>query len=543
MALAVTWPWAVKPSTTLMAPIGGDVSTSVAKFEAIVRSGAIPFVSDRITSVGFPDGVSTTPGLDLASAFSALYLWSGSALLGPIAAHGLLAVLGFFLTATVTYLFVRRVTGSIGAGLVAGVAYGFFPHLYLMSWAATTYAHMWLFILPLWGFWNLALTPGRRTALVAGASLVPATFWTPYYTLHAFAVGAACLVVVGALGPRIGFSRKLLGLALAPWAAAVAVYVAIGVVTSFADSPDRPLTDFYEQAAHPLMYVWPGFASTIWGDGVAEALADRVPRSAGANLYVGLSVMALAAFGVFAALRQWVSTRLRARPSPQAVAALLALGTVLICGLCSLPPRVLNGSVPMPSTLIFEVAPGLRAGQRFVMPLMAGMAVLAGLGAHALLRRLPRRALVPATLAIAILVGLDLHTRPPGMAPELPPRSQAIQALARAPDGAAIHILPEGFLGGIPQWACLMQDVHHKTLANTCAFAPPPPTLTRLGSRPICETLRRLRNRGLRYVITEPSPPPPNVGACFRRNAPIGPWRVLARDKTTWVFDLVPRRS
>ncbi len=541
-AVAVTWPWAVKPSTTLIGPLGGDVSSSIAKFGSIARSEVVPFFSGRITSVGFPDGVPTTPGLDAVSLFSSLYLWLGSAVLGPVAAHGLLAVLGFFLTATVTFLFVRKVTGSTGAGFVAGLAYGFSPHLYAVAWAATTYAHMWLFVLPLWAFWNLALAPGRRAALLAGASLVPAMFWTPYYALHVSAVGAACIVVVDALAPRIGLERRLLLLAAGPWAVAAGLALAIGAATSFSDAPDRPLADFYEQAAHPLMFLWPGYSS-IWGEGVSGALADLVPRARYTNLYVGLSVLWLAGIGAVAALGGWVSRRRRDRPSPEAIAALLALATVLVCVICSLPPWMLGETVPTPSRLIYELTPGLRAGQRFVMPLMAGTSVLAGLGVAFVLRGLSRAAVVPVTLAIALVVGVDLYTRPPGMNRQTPARTAAIEALADAPNGPVIHITREGWLAGQAQRACLVQEMHEQPLVNICKFATTPAKLQSLGQLPICETVATLRAMGLRYVLVEPLPAPRNVLACFGRASPVGSSRVLARDDHAIVVELPPSRS
>ncbi len=542
LAFAVTWPWIAEPGTTLIGPLGGDVSSSIAKFGSIARSNTFPFIHGEITSVGFPDGVATTPGLDSVSVFSAAYLWIGSELLGPVQAHGLFAVLGYFLTATVTYLFVRKVTGSTGAGFVAGIAYGFSPHLYSLATAATTYAHMWLFILPLWAFWSLASTPSRRGAVIAGASILPAMFWTPYFALHVFAIGVACLIVVAAIAPRVELPRRWLGLVAAPWALGAAVALAVGVATSFSDSPDRPLSDFYEQAAHPLMFAWPGYGS-IWPDGVSNGLVDLVPRAASANLYVGVSVLLLGASGVWAALRGWVTRRLRTRPSPEAIAALLAAAAVITCVVCSLPPRVLNGSIPTPASLIFELTPGLRAGQRFVMPLMAGTAVLAGLGAAAILRRVGPRAVVPVTLAIAAIVGIDLYTRPPAAIDETPPRSAALEALAQAPDGPVIHILPQGWIGGAAQRACLMQEVHEKPLANTCNFTTTPEKVWQRGLRPICETVAGLRRSGLRYVLVEPLPVPGNVAACFRRGSPVGPWRILARDERMVVFELTPSRS
>jgi hypothetical protein len=537
----MTWPWLASPTRTLIAPIGGDVSTSVSKFGAIVDSGVIPFVSDRVTSVAFPVGAPTTPGVDAAAALSTLYLWVGSALIGPVATHGLMAVLGMALTATVTYLFVRRVTGSLGAGLVAGVAYGFAPHLVLMTWAATTYSHMWLLILPVWAFWNLGVEPSQRAAVLAGASLVPAIFWTPYFALHASAMGVACMVVLAALATRLGVSRRMLALVTVPWAAAFVVYIAIGLGSSFSDAPDRPLSDFYEQAAHPLMFVWPGFAS-IWGDGVRDALIDLVPRARNANVYLGLSVIALGAIGVWATVRPWVARRLTGRPSPQGLAALMALAVVAVSFVCSLPPRIVDGNVPMPGSLIFEVAPGLRAGQRFVMPMMAGTAVLAGLGASAILSRVPPRRVLLVALGLALIVGVDTYVRPPGRTAELPPRSPALEVLAHAPDAPVVHILPQGFLAGPVQRACLTQEIHHKTLVNPCGFPNPEP-LQALGERPMCDALRDLRLRGVRYVLTEPVPPPGNVLVCFRPRSPIGSWRSLARDAHMWIFEMPPARG
>jgi hypothetical protein len=401
---------------------------------------------------------------------------------------------------------------------------------------------MWLFILPIWGIWNLCREPSNRTALIAGLSIVPATFWTPYYTLHVYAVAGACLLVAAALAPRLGIRWGLLGLTVLPWLLAAGAYVSIGAATSFSDVPDRPISEFYDQAAHPLMMVWPG-SQSIWGDGVSAKLADIVPRSAGANLYLGLSVLALGAIGLFSALRGWVAGRMRERPSPQAMAALLALAVVVVTGLCSLPPRIIDSTIPTPATLIWEVAPGLRAGQRFIMPMMAGAAVLAGLGAHAVLRRVPMRATLPATLAMALVVGVDLFARPPDMIATVPSPPPAVKVLANAQDAPAVHIVPEGIFGGAaPQRPCWMQQTHHKPLVNTCAFTPPSAEAWAIAQLPMCQILSTLRQRGLRYVIVEPRVPgtmPPIVRPCFRRPSPIGRWRVIGRDPQTWVIELL----
>jgi hypothetical protein len=282
--------------------------------------------------------------------------------------------------------------------------------------------------------------------------------------------------------------------------------------------------------------VWPG-AGSIWGSGVDEVMVRLVPRAHGVNNYIGLSVILLGLIAAWTYLLPWFMRRFRGRPSPEAVAGLLGLGTVFACLLFSMPPRVLHHTVPMPSDLVFHVAPGLRAGQRFVMPLMGGAALLAGLGAAAILRRIPTRAMFPVAAAIALVVAVDLYTTPPGMTAELTRHPPALEALAKAPKAPAIEVFPWGFLGGRPQQACMGQLVHRKPLVNPCGLAPPPPRVLAAATEPMCQALRDLRREGLRYVIVD-VPVPENVSACFRRQSSFGGWRLLARDAEYRVLEL-----
>jgi hypothetical protein len=538
LAAAITWPWLIHPGSTLVGPLGGDVSTSIVKWETLARTGTFPFTNGTTTAIDWPSGLATTPGLDLASVLSALPLWLGSLAFGAVATHGLEAVLGYLLTATVTFLFVRRVTRSTGAGLVAGVAYGFFPQMRLVVFAATTYSHMWLFILPLWGFWNLTQVPTRRSARLAGLTLLPAVFWTPYFALHAGVISVSCMIALAVLAPRVGVRRGLLGQVLLVWLPIAAVYVAIGLATSFHDVPSRAAADAYSQSAHPLMFVWPGFSS-IWGTSVDSKLVELVPRASAANLYLGVSVLLLGCIGVVDQVRRRASWRVEGSPllSPVTAATLLALAAVAGCFLCSLPPHVLGGRIPMPDALISAVVPALRAGQRFVMPLMAGVSVLAGLGAYALLRRTPPALRAPLAIGLAAIVVLDLWAHPPGANQVAPTPTPAIHALARAPDAPAVEINARGVYGGLPQRACFMQWTHNKPLFNNCGFGTPPPAQYALASMPMCPFLNTLHARGLRYVIVD-LPSPPNVSECFAPGRPLAASTVLASDGSVRVWQL-----
>ena len=155
-AAVVTWPFVIHPLSTLTGPTWGDVAASVSKFEALRWGHQTPFTAANMSFIAYPDGPSNNIGVARVSALSELYLWVATRFLGAITAHSLMTYLGYVLTALVTFLFVRRVTRSALAGVVAGFIYGFWPHMYGIARADQTYTHMWLYILPLWAFWELA---------------------------------------------------------------------------------------------------------------------------------------------------------------------------------------------------------------------------------------------------------------------------------------------------------------------------------------------------------------------------------------------------
>jgi hypothetical protein len=513
---ALLWPFVAHPRTTLMGPLGYDVSGSIATFNAIASEGTSPFTSGRLKTIGYPDGVPKRPAIHTASALSSSALWFGSAAFGAIPAHGLEALLGLFLTATVTFLFVRSVTGSTGAGFVSGVAYGYFPHMLGIARAAPTYTHMWLYVLPLWALTDVVLSPTRRRALLVGASVVPAMFWTPYYAEHVLVVAAACGVVAALLiRSRWGWRRlwPTLGWAGIPVTAAMLLYVILVVVGgATAETPERSSDDAYALSAHPLMFVLPGQVSAWreigFGTDLYEFLVRTVPRAAQTDLYLGWSVLVLATIGLVWAVRH---RRALSSPGPRehaapVVAALLAAAGAVACFAVSGPPTVrfegLGVSVPTPSWPIAHAARELRTGQRFVMPIMGCVAVLAGIATAALLARRGPAARVLIATALALIVGIDLRTRIEDQT-HVVPQSKAMAALRAAVPAPAIQYLPEGLLAGRVTEPCVWQIQHHKTLVNPCDTTYFPPLIWELSDASDCRNLRRLESLGVRYVISE----------------------------------------
>jgi hypothetical protein len=179
--------------------------------------------------------------------------------------------------------------------------------------------------------------------------------------------------------------------------------------------------------------------------------------------------------------------------------------------LFSLPPHLAGNRIPMPDALVIAVQPAFRAGQRFVMPLMGGMAVLAGLGSSAILRRIRWPQLVPlVAVGLALVVGLDLFARhydgytgrPDSVTaiPQLP----ALAALANEPYGATFEFVNRGrinIMSGINP--CLLQPQHGKTLVDTCGLVSQSPEFSSWDARRSCDTLAEMRIAGVRYVIVD----------------------------------------
>jgi hypothetical protein len=512
---ALLWPFVAHPRSTLTAPLGLDVTGSVAYFNAIASEGTSPFTGGRLKTIGYPDGVAKREAIQTASALSSGALWFGSVTVGAIAAHGFEALLGLFLTAVVTFLFVRWATGSTGAGFVSGVAYGFFPHMVGIARAAPTYTHMWLYLLPIWAFTAVVLEPTRRRAVLAGASVVPAIFWTPYFTEHVLVLSVGSgLVAAAFIKSRWGWRRlwTTLGWAAGPPVAASFLYVVLVVSRgAAAQAPVRTSQDPYDLSAHPLMFVLPGSVSAWrnigFGTDLYAYLVRRVPRAAYTDLYVGWSVLVLAAIGLVWALRRrraaW--SQEERQLAPPVVAALLAAAGAFACLAASGPPTVrfehLGITIPTPSWLISHAEPQLRTGQRFVMPIMGGLAVLAGVGTAALLARRGRAARLVITVAVALVVAVDLRTSISDRTFSVP-RSQALAALRAAPPGPAIDYSTGSLLVGAVTAPCIWQIQHRKTLVNPCDTTYFPPLVFKLNDTRDCRNLGRLASIGVRYVIS-----------------------------------------
>ena len=418
-AIAITWPFALHPRSSIFGVVGYDLTGSISRFQEFIDNDQLPFLPGRIETANAPDGLATTWALDLAAFPNISVHWGLSVLAGAIAANGLLTIAAFTLCALSMFLFARWLTGHAGVALIAGVAFGFWP--WVFSTSSQALGHGWVFVLLVWSALLTLERPTLRNGVILGLATALCMTWFPYWIL----IGGIFYATLAGVSLLVATARNELRLQLRSQLAAFGVIllltVCLGVLRSAASAgevPVRPESEAYIYSARPLMYLLPHPQNPIFGGWSSSIIEDRfddfTPESpAYANIYLGwtMLILALVGFG-------WLIQRLR-RDGRQALrermvaAGLAASVSAVVALLFSAPPRVsvLGISVPMPEELILQATTAFRVTHRFALVVMVGVCILAALGLRAVL--VGRSATFAATVIaiLAVAVPLDLWGR------------------------------------------------------------------------------------------------------------------------------------
>ncbi len=510
-ATYMTWPFIIKPNTTITAPLVGDVSNSITKFDSIKQENKNPFVDWHLETIAAPEGITTNTSVDRVSFFSTITLWLTTLLTTSVIAHGLFTFMGYFLTGLITYLFLRRVFKNRIVAFLGGLAYASFPLFVSLARAAPTYIHMWLYVLPVWAFYELWKKNTRKRLVLAILSIVPALFWTPYFSYHILLIGCSlAFVYVAWLLRTKGFGKalKIAVIIGGVWLLFFILYYIVGMSSSKGGAPERSIQEIYDQSLHPLMLALPG-AFSWWGQSGYELLHRIVPRALDTNLYLGVTVILLACFGTIGIF--WKKVRRHSTPQIR-IAGIFGLAVVITTFIFSLAPTIhfLGIDIPTPNKVVTHFMPALRAGQRLVMPMMLGFIILASIGAYVLVKLINRTSLryVAATLII-LLVGLDLSSHPPLLTSGLP-QSKAATQLTNLPDGIVVQYINGSITGDPGQVPCQLRLIHHRTIVNFCGLEINYPKgelqpLHKLAVLNFDDQLSRYRQIGVKYIIVEHS--------------------------------------
>ncbi len=499
----LTWPLLIHLDSAIYTSPGrprGDYTSTIAYLHQLVDGWHNPFLPGTLDNFNAPHGAPIDWVLNVASFASWIVLYPLAVIFGATAAFGIFTMLGFAASAIAMFLLVRRLTGSFGAAVILGFAFGFFPYV-VANGEHPHYIHGWVFVLMAWRMIELFERPTVRNGILAGLASLVTIGWTPYFLLLGgvlFATLFASSLVIAAfqgtlqrqLGPQLiaagialGFVVLLRGLAAIDAEAAV-----IG---------NAPLIDLYLQSARPANLLVPNGHNPIFGDWTRPYLLKHGWYDATEKtLYVGISLCLLALVGGVAALRRWVPERSR----------LLALvfSAVVFVGLAfSAPPKVgvAGTQIPLPPYFVWQVQSGWRIYERFVIIVMVGLCIVTAIGIQALTRRRGSSARIAIIIAIAILVPLDLWSKfEPNTARLSEPAIYG--TLRELPDGIVAEYPIEPREYGLDYDELYNQQFHGKPILN--GFPPRGAdearavSLANLGER---TTPGRLAAGGVRYVL------------------------------------------
>ena len=548
-AIGVTWPLALHPGSTLFGVIGGDLTSSVAQFSQDARSHVAPFLPGTLPDVNAPEGLPTDWALSLAGFGSSFSLWVLSMAFGAIAAHGIMAILGFAGSAFAMFLLVRRFLGHAGIAFAVGVAFGFWPYQYGTGWTWPHYIQLWVLVVLVWRMLVAMEKPTLGNGIWAGAAAILAMTWIQYNLLIAGVLFATLAVIALLRAWRAGTLRAQL--ATQAVASAIVALVVGGILvlaasSSFHGVPTRAPTDAVGNSARPLMYVVPGPRSPLFGDSAGKWIAKKYkafdPKSTAsyADIYLGVPLVLLALLGV-----GWTAQRVRRRgraalDEPEAALGITATLVGAVAFVFSAPPKVavLGVLIPTPYSVIQHFTTVFRVAHRFAVVVMLAACVLAAIGLLALLRRRSPRIQAVAVAVVAIVFAVDLSA-PPTHPTTRTTHPAVYHLLARQGPGIVAEYPLE------PPEISLNQQSYDQALHRH-------PLFTGYESGTVSEsrkselqylradrTVPDLARYGVRYVIVhelkEPPPGLPKLGSRIRGLQKIGGdptgtlYRVLAR--------------
>jgi hypothetical protein len=420
IAVALTWPLAIHPASTIYGP-PGDLTGTIGTLQLWADHNLNPFVPGQVHAVNAPEGRPMAWAVNLAGISSTVPLYLLASLIGAVAAFAVLTLSGYVASGLAMYLLARKIGSSPEAALVVGGAFAFWPFMILHGQAPHLLG-AWVLVLLTWRILRLIESPSRRNGLLAGAAAVFACTWTPYYILFASVIFAFGLLYGTVLSLRTRQARTYANgatMALLPFLAMGGILWLLGHA-GIEESAQifAGTNEVNNSAARLYEYVTPSASNPVFGS-LARSFRLHHLHGAGADLiettiYVGISIIALAAVGVAGARRigssSWISVGLMLS---------IALGALLT----SLPPRISLGGVDVTLLSGFihaHVNSSWRIYSRLSVDVMLGLAVLASLGITRLQASVKRPEFGRIVVAvIAVVVALDIWSQPNASATRL----------------------------------------------------------------------------------------------------------------------------
>jgi hypothetical protein len=421
LACSVTWPMAIHPSTTVYGPVGADLTGSIAYFHALAAAHTVPFLPGTVHVFNAPEGRPTQWALNFSTLPSSTLLWLGSIAFGAVATLAYWPILTFTLSALSMFLLVRWLTGSWKAALITGFAFGFWP--YVFSGMNQPLGDEWVIVLAVWRMLVSIERPSVRNGLIAGAAVAFALLWVQYFILIVgitWVTLALSALVIARMRGQLALALRVQVAAAVPVVATLASIVLAALASGFEGAPVRVASELVTYSARPLMYLLPDPDNPFLGK-FSKPIIERDYFSATAtatygNIYVGISVIALALVGFVVLVRSIRRRGWRATLAERSMlAAALLTVAAIIAAAFSAPPRIviLGVGIPMPIEIVSHVTSDFRTTARLALIVMLGLCVLAGLGLSKLFSRLRGPVALAVCGGLSVLVVCDLWGRLP----------------------------------------------------------------------------------------------------------------------------------
>lgn len=349
-------------------------------------------------------GTTGTTGVDIQP-LTNIPGWLLARALDPVVAFNIIVLLSFPLTAMTTYALARYLTGSHGAGLIAGLAFAFSPaHLAHAAYHPYVAQTQWM---PLYFLALIALVDRLSMMRIVGLTVACAGLVLSNYDAGLLGVVVSPVVLVAFWAIRPDADRNLRPLVwpalvqvLLPVAAGAIVWKVRPDLFSGASSPVFPIDDVAFFRARWWAYLTPavdhpglgGFASHVFASrNINLQLTEE-------QLFLGYALLILAAIALLVAVLRWRSdSRWRFVP------ALLAVGAVAV--VVSLGPT--SGSCDPASMaaacLIFKGVPLFHTFARFGIVAQLMVALAAGAGAVVLANQSRMGRLVATVLLVVAI--------------------------------------------------------------------------------------------------------------------------------------------
>ena len=459
MSIVMTYPLILKMGTAALGGGGGDGTYFIwlvrwyqkALFELKISPFFDPYLN-------YPQGWNLA-STDITPAQVALAL-PGSLLFGPTWGYNFAMLLSFILSGWGMYLWIRHLTGSNLAGLVAGTIFAFLPfkmaHFIVghLSLAGTQWFPFYF-----WGLFDLlrqekfSWKPVLMVSIAAG--LIGLT--SPYYVYMTILISGVFLLGFLIFKGYKRFKELVFWKSLMTFGLLAAVLVGVSMIpylryNSQSGLASRSVDYLNRYSASPTDFFIPSMFHFLWGHWIDVHFSPEFFNEA--TLYIGAVTFALAALACW----KWRKT---SHPQLLGISLLVALaGFVLALGIqlhwlgqevTSLPTvlqkifhRTDMPQIYFPAYYLFLYLPffsKMRVMMRFGLFTLIFFSVMAGLGASVLMDLSSAKFRRWIGVGLLVLVFIDFYPGPlKGFAPTV---SRPVDEwLATQPDTGAVAQFP-----------------------------------------------------------------------------------------------------